>query len=103
MKKSLLAVIFVFGTLGSVYSQGGLNMPQSSQKAGVSQRVGLTDISINYSSPLVKGRVVWGELVPFGEVWRAGANENTTISFSTAVTVEGKNLAAGTYGLHMIP
>lgn len=89
--------------MGKVNSQGGLTMPQASQKAGVSQRIGLTDISITYSSPLVKGRVVWGELVPFGEVWRAGANENTVITFSTPVMIEGKNLSAGTYGLHMIP
>lgn len=103
MKKIVLVLFLAIGTACSSYAQGNLNLPQSSQKAGVSQRIGLTDISIIYSSPLVKGRTVWGELVPFGEVWRAGANENTVISFSTPVSIEGKPLEAGTYGLHIIP
>jgi tetratricopeptide (TPR) repeat protein len=67
------------------------------------QRVGITDISINYHRPLVKGRKIWGSLVPYGQVWRAGANENTTIEFSDPVSIEGKPLAKGIYGLHMIP
>ena len=69
----------------------------------VTQRIGITDITINYHRPLIKGRKVWGGLVPYGQPWRAGANENTTISFSDPVTIEGQPLAAGTYGLHMIP
>jgi tetratricopeptide (TPR) repeat protein len=69
----------------------------------LSQTVGLTQIDISYHRPAVNGRKVWGGLVPYGEVWRAGANENTTIRFSSPVSVEGKALAAGTYGLHMIP
>jgi tetratricopeptide (TPR) repeat protein len=80
-----------------------LTLPQVSQKATVSQTIGLTDITISYHRPGVKGRQIWGGLVPYGEVWRAGANENTTISFSSPVKVEGQPLAAGTYGLHMIP
>lgn len=88
---------------GNLVAQDVLTVPESSQKAGVSQRIGLTDIAINYHSPLAKGRLIWGEVVPFGEVWRAGANENTTISFSTDVKIEGNTLPAGTYGLHMIP
>ncbi len=103
MKKIVFVLFLAIGAPGISYAQGNLNLPQSSQKAGVTQRIGLTDISIIYSSPLVKGRTVWGELVPFGEVWRAGANENTVISFSTPVSIEGKPLEAGTYGLHMIP
>ncbi len=67
------------------------------------QRVGITDITINYHRPLINGRKVWGGLVPYGQVWRAGANENTTIKFTDPVTVDGHALAAGTYGLHMIP
>ncbi len=63
----------------------------------------MTEIEIVYHRPAVNGRKVWGGLVPYGEVWRAGANENTTVKFSTTVTVEGHKLAAGTYGLHMIP
>jgi Protein of unknown function (DUF2911) len=84
-------------------SRADLNLPESSQLAINKQRVGLTDITITYHRPLVNGRKIWGGLVPFGEVWRAGANENTTIEFSDPVSVEGKPLAKGIYGLHMIP
>lgn len=80
-----------------------LNIPRLSQRASVTQRIGLTDITIAYHRPAVGGREIWGKTVPNGKVWRAGANENTTITFSDDVTVEGKPLAAGTYGLHMIP
>ena len=80
-----------------------LDLPRQSQHAIVMQRVGVTDITINYHRPLVNGRKTFGGLVPYGEVWRVGANENTTTTFPDAVTVEGKPLAAGTYGLHMIP
>jgi hypothetical protein len=63
----------------------------------------LTEISVVYARPAVNNRKVWGGIVPYGEVWRAGANENTTITFSTPVSVEGKQVAAGTYGLHLLP
>ena len=80
-----------------------LNIPRVSQRGTVSQRIGLTDITISYHRPEVGGREIWGKTVPYGKVWRAGANENTTITFSDDVTVEGKALSAGTYGLHTIP
>jgi hypothetical protein len=80
-----------------------LDLPRASQHALVVQRIGLTDITINYHRPLANGRQVWGKLVPYGQVWRAGANENTTITFSDPVTIEGQALDKGTYGLHMIP
>jgi tetratricopeptide (TPR) repeat protein len=80
-----------------------LDLPVSSQRAEVAQRIGLTDITINYHRPLVKGRKIWGSVVPYGTVWRAGANENTTITISDPVRIEGKPLDKGTYGLHMIP
>ncbi|MGC1483540.1 MAG: DUF2911 domain-containing protein [Candidatus Acidiferrum sp.] len=80
-----------------------LNLPTLSQRATVTQRIGLTDITIAYHEPLVGGRELWGKIVPYGKVWRAGANENTTISFSDDVSVEGKPLPAGTYGLHTVP
>ena len=80
-----------------------LDLPAPSQPAEVSQRIGLTDITIKYHRPLVNDRKIWGALVPYGKVWRAGANENTTITFDDPVTIEGQPLAAGTYGLHMIP
>ena len=80
-----------------------VDVPRPSQHAQVTQRIGITDITINYHRPLVNNRKIWGDLVPYGDVWRAGANENTTISLSDPVTIEGKPLEAGTYGLHMIP
>src|SRR5208282_6573480 len=80
-----------------------LNLPRQSQHAQVAQRIGVTDITINYHRPLANGRQIWGKLVPYGQVWRAGANENTTITFTDPVTIEGQALDKGTYGLHMIP
>ncbi|MEP7171179.1 MAG: DUF2911 domain-containing protein, partial [Bacteroidota bacterium] len=95
----LILIVFI----PSVIHSQNLEMPRASQRAMVMQRIGLTDITITYHSPQAKNRKVWGEVVPYNEVWRAGANENTTISFSTDVMVEGKPLSAGTYGLHTIP
>ena len=69
----------------------------------MSQTVGLTRMEVVYHRPAVDKRKIWGGLVPYGEVWRAGANENTTVSFSSPVKVQGKALPAGTYGLHTIP
>jgi hypothetical protein len=80
-----------------------LDLPRQSQHAVIMQRIGITDITINYHRPLVAGRKVWGGLVPYGDAWRSGANENTTITFTDPVTIEGKMLDRGTYGLHMIP
>jgi len=80
-----------------------LNLPRASQHAVVTQRIGLTDITINYHRPLANGRQIWGKVVPYGQVWRAGANENTTITFTDPVTIEGQALDKGTFGLHMIP
>jgi len=97
----LIATCFT-GTRSSAQSIT-LDIPRDSQHAKVIQRVGITDITINYHRPLVKGRKVWGNIVPYGQVWRAGANENTTIAFSDPVNIEGKSLAKGVYGLHMIP
>ena len=80
-----------------------LNLPRISQHGETSQTIGISTVTINYSRPLANGREVWGKIVPYGKVWRAGANENTTITFSDDAAVEGKPLPAGTYGLHMIP
>ena len=95
----ILTLLFILPN----FAQQNLTQPRASQQASVSQRVGLTDITINYHKPGVKGREVWGKLVPYDQVWRAGANENTTISFSTKVKINGKEVPAGKYGLHMIP
>jgi hypothetical protein len=95
------------GTANAQFKNGSqpteLNIPRLSQRGTVSQRLGLTDITITYHRPAVGGREIWGKVVPYGKVWRAGANENTTITFADDVSVEGKPLAAGTYGLHTIP
>ena len=80
-----------------------LNLPRQSQHGLVTQRIGITDITINYHRPLANGRQIWGKVVPYGQVWRAGANENTIITFTDPVTIEGQELDKGTYGLHMIP
>jgi len=92
-----------------------LKTPRVSPYSSVTQRIGLTDVTINYHRPAVKDREIWGKLVPYGFAspgpvgngkpfpWRAGANENTTISFTDDVMIEGKPLPAGSYGLHMIP
>jgi DUF2911 family protein len=80
-----------------------LVLPKQSPRASVSQTVGLTEITIRYDRPAVNGREIWGKLVPFDSVWRAGANENTVISFSSPVRIGGHPLEAGRYGVHMIP
>ncbi len=98
----LVASIAVLTSLCSAQS-ALLDLPRQSQNAQVTQTVGITDITLKYSRPLVKGRKVFGSIVPYGDVWRAGANENTTITFSDPVTIEGKPLDKGTYGLFMIP
>jgi hypothetical protein len=101
--KPFVLCFAILGIVRTVSAQNDLNLPDVSQAAEVKQRVALTDITINYHRPLVNGRKIWGGLVPYGKVWRAGANENTTIEFSDPVSVEGKPLDKGTYGLHMIP
>jgi hypothetical protein len=98
------ALCFAIVGLGQIaFAQSDLKLPDVSQAAEVKQRIALTDITVNYHRPLVNGRKIWGGLVPYGKVWRAGANENTTVEFSDDVSVEGKPLAKGLYGLHMIP
>jgi len=80
-----------------------LEMPAASPAAKLEQRVGVTDVVVTYNRPSVKGRKVFGELVPFGEVWRTGANTATSISFSTDVTFGGSAVPAGKYALYTIP
>jgi hypothetical protein len=103
----ILSTLFFF--ISSLFAQG--DGPRSSLKASTSQTIGKdTDVTIVYSRPGVKGRTIWGELVKYGfedrsgnmTPWRAGANENTTIEFTKDVKVEGKDLAAGKYGLFMV-
>jgi tetratricopeptide (TPR) repeat protein len=80
-----------------------LSLPDVSPHARISQRIGLTDITIDYHRPLVRGRKIFGGLQAYGQVWRAGADYNTTIEFTDPVSVDGHPLAKGAYGLHMIP
>lgn len=98
----VIEALLLLGSLGQAQSFL-LDLPRQSQHAVVTQRIGITDVTINYHRPLVNKRKVWGGIVPYGQVWRAGANENTTIKFTDPVTIEGKPLPKGTYGLHMIP
>ena len=113
LTRTLICFLCVL-TFGAVHAQNG--QIRASPMASTSQTLGLdTEITIKYSRPAVKGRKVWGGIVPWGMAdgnqysdnkpypWRAGANENTTVTFSKDVMVEGEMLPAGTYGLHMIP
>ncbi len=99
----LLSALVAAALLADASSAADLELPRPSQKAQVMQTVGLTDVTITYSRPGVKGRVIWGGLVPYDKVWRTGANEATAITFSTDVKVNGQPLAAGTYSFHTIP
>ncbi|MGF1511314.1 MAG: DUF2911 domain-containing protein [Myxococcota bacterium] len=94
--------LLCFGGLSQT-ARAQLQLPQPSPLARVMQTVGLTEMEVEYSSPAVRGRTVFGELVPYGEHWRTGANANTLISFSRPVIVAGKEIEAGTYSLHTIP
>ncbi len=100
----IFAAVFVCGAAAAAFAQPApLTLPDASPRASVTQSLGLTEIAISYHRPAVNKRKIWGGLVPWNDVWRAGANENTTISFSTPVSVAGQPLPSGTYGLHMIP
>jgi hypothetical protein len=98
----LLCSFLSVGSLGHTQTVM-LDLPLQSQHAVIMQRIGITDITVNYHRPLANGRQIWGKLVPYGQVWRAGANENTTVTFTDPITIEGQPLDKGTYGLHMIP
>jgi hypothetical protein len=110
-KNFLLGLLLASATLASTasaqFKNGSqateLKLPTISQRSIITQRIGLTDITVNYCRPLVGGRQLFGKEIPYGQVWRAGANENTVITFTDDVNVEGKPVPAGTYGLHMIP
>jgi hypothetical protein len=98
------AIVVSFALAGFAAAQTPpLELPQPSPAASVSQRIGLTDITISYHRPAVNKREVWGKLVPYGQVWRAGANENTVLTLGTDAIVGGQKVPAGSYGLHMIP
>jgi hypothetical protein len=100
MRKTIITFLLLL-TATSAFAQ--VRMPRVSPSATLTQTVGLTDITIKYNRPGVKGRTIWGDLVPLDKVWRTGANEATTISFSEDVSINGQKLGRGTYSLHTIP
>jgi hypothetical protein len=103
MKKTLLGSACVALLLLSVPATAQMQLPAPSPGASVKQTVGLTDVSVEYSSPAVKGRPIWGALVPWDQPWRTGANASTRITFSRDVTFGGKPVPAGTYAVVTFP
>lgn len=100
MKKILLS-LFVVALSTNINAQ--LKTPAPSPAAKLEQTVGLTDVSVEYSRPSMKGRTIFGDLVPYGKVWRTGANANTKVTFSDDVIIDGKTLKKGTYALYTKP
>jgi len=101
MMKKLLSIAIIFCITLSVNAQ--IDAPQPSPFGKIEQKVGLTDVTIEYSRPGMKGRTIFGDLVPYGEVWRTGANANTKITFSDDVMINGKELKKGSYAIYSIP
>lgn len=101
MKRFIYLTIFTIVFSVSAFAQ--LQLPQESNKAAVSQIVGDTTISITYFRPNVKGRKIWGDLVPYDKVWRSGANNATVFEVNNDVTINGQQLPKGKYSLHSIP
>ena len=102
MRLSLTAVALI-ACVAASHATADLKLPRVSQNARLDQTIGVTDMSLTYSRPGVKGRVIWGGLVPWDQPWRTGANEATTFTTSTPIQFGGKPLAAGTYALLTIP
>lgn len=100
MKKIVLSIVT---SLSLSLAMGQLKTPNASPKSIVNQTVGLTDIEVIYSRPSVKGRTIFGDLVPYGKIWRTGANAATVIEFSTAITFGNTEVKAGKYALYSIP
>lgn len=103
LSMALSGAVFALSAYAPVASAQQLELPRPSPNAKVSQMVGLTEVSVDYSSPAVKGRKVYGGLLPFGQLWRTGANGATKITFSKDVMVADKPVPAGTYALFTIP
>lgn len=100
MKKLFL---FLFAGVLSSAATAQIQVPQPSPAAKIEQQVGLTNVTVEYSRPGMRGRTIFGDLVPYGERWRTGANNNTTINFDTKVSIGGQELPAGTYAIYTIP
>lgn len=95
MTKFKLLLIFLLVTT--------VTFAQKSPRKQANGKIGAVTVDVDYGAPSVKDRTIWGELVPYSKVWRAGANENTTISFDKDVKIDGKNVPAGKYGFFIIP
>ncbi|CAL2088463.1 DUF2911 domain-containing protein [Tenacibaculum sp. 190524A02b] len=100
MKKILLS-LFVVALTANINAQ--VETPAPSPASKLEQKVGLTDVTVEYSRPGMKGRTIFGDLVPYGKLWRTGANKNTTITFSDNVTIDGKELKKGSYAIFTKP
>lgn len=96
-------IFFILAVIASCTIEAQVKTPQASPKSTITQVVGLTNVEIVYSRPSARGRDVFNNLVPFGKLWRTGANENTTVSFSDDVVIDGKTLAKGKYSLYTNP
>lgn len=103
MKKAFSILALSLFLMGSAAFAQQLQMPQASPSAKISQKVGLTDVTVEYSRPSTKGRKIFGELVPYGQVWRTGANAATLLEFSTDVEISGNPVPAGRYAMYSIP
>ncbi len=99
MKTIITSLLICFCLTAS----GQVQAPQPSPLGKIEQKVGLTNVSVEYSRPGMRGRTIFGDLVPYGKIWRTGANANTTISFSDDVTIEGNSLKEGKYAIYTIP
>ena len=99
MKK--LIVLFIISTFTTNFSIA--QKTRASPKETTNGKINQSDVTITYGAPYVKGRVIWGELVPFDKIWRAGANEATTFEFSKDVDIENQKLPAGKYSFFLIP
>lgn len=103
-KKMILIIYFlVFYILPFEVQSQSIILPRISPQAKIFQTIGMSEVEITYSRPGVKGRKIWGQLVPFGSVWRAGADENTTIYLSNDAKINGNKILAGKFGFHIIP
>ena len=103
---AIMRVIFILiisGMLMMAFAQEQIKTPQPSPGATLIQQIGVMEVTVKYSRPGIKDRVIYGGLVPFGELWRTGANSTTSFKFSDDVVIEGNNVPAGEYGLYTIP
>src|SRR5690242_1745262 len=99
--KKVLAISFLYLAIGSLSAQ--INIPQPSPASTVMQKVGLADVTINYSRPSAKDRKIFGDLVPYGAMWRTGANRSTKLIISDSVTIGGTKIGKGDYSIFTIP